>query len=121
MRPARLRFVLHHAVGAALSVILPLAAKGESTKERQALIFARVLSYELTLDERVGAAVGIAVVYRYDDALSEANAEDWYQGLTKLSSFTIMDRPVVAFKVPYEPGALQLTLDKEIDVLLVAD
>jgi len=121
MKSARLRFILRSAIGAALIVTLPSAVTGQSTKSRQAIILARALSYELTLEERMGDAVAIAVVYRRDDVASEANAEDWFQALAQLSSFTIKDQPIFALKVAYDPSALHAAVEKGVDVLLVAD
>ena len=43
---------------------------------RDASVIARVLSYELTLEERAGDSVGIGIVYRSDDPVSAGNADD---------------------------------------------
>jgi len=104
-----------------LLALFLIGAKGESTKKRQAVILGRVLSYELTLEDRAGEAVGIAVVYRRDDRVSEANADDWLQGLSELYSMRIKNRPVFAVKVPYSVGEMTSAIDKGADVLLVAD
>jgi hypothetical protein len=121
MRASVLRMYLQRAAGAGLIVLLLCAAKGESSKKRHATILARVLSYELTLEDRAGDTVGIAVVHHRDDAISEANADDWLQGLGELASVKVKDRPVFAIKVPYAIGELNAAIDKGVDVLLVAD
>ena len=112
---------LQSAVMALLIVLLSSGARGQSSKKRPAVILARVLSYELTLDDRIGEAVGIAVVYRRDDRASEANADDWLQGLAELSSTKIKNRLIFALKVPYSIDEMSGAIDKGADVLLVAD
>ena len=101
---------------------LLLVQTADASKNRNAAILARVLSFELSLDERVGPSVGVAVVYKPGDRLSEANADEWIQGLAELVAVKIKDRPLFAVKVPYTSGALLEAIDRQgIDVLLVAD
>ena len=115
------RSALQPALRAVLFVLLLTAAKGDSTKKRPAVILGRVLSYELTLEDRMGEAVGIAVVYRRDDPASEANADEWLEGLLELSSMKIKDRRVFAVKVPFSTSEMNAAVDKGADVLLVSD
>jgi hypothetical protein len=121
MGPSVFRSRLQPAAMAGLIMLFLTGAKGDSTKKRPAVILGRVLSYELTLEDRVGDSVGIAVVYRRDDQTSEANADDWIQGLAELSSVKVKDRRIFAFKVPYAVGEMGSAFDKGADVLLVAD
>jgi YfiR/HmsC-like len=121
---ASLESWLRRAVVAVALLVVPLlvGAAGEPSKNRHAAILARVLSYELTLEERVGDSIGVAVIYKRGDAASEANADDWLQGLAELSSVKIKDRPFFAVKVPYGISVLDAAITKDgIDVLLVAD
>jgi len=115
-----IRRYLGRAVSLVLIVGLLTGLSKESSKKRQVNILARVLSYELTLEERMGDRVGIAVVYRRDDPVSEASADDWMGGLAELASVKIKDRPVFAVKVPYEASQLNSAIDRGADVLLVA-
>jgi YfiR/HmsC-like len=95
---------------------------GESSKKRHAAVLARVLSYELTLEDRVGESIGFAVVYKSGDAASEANADDWLQALAELSSVKVKDRLLFAIEIPYGQTELSSAITKDgIDVLLVAD
>lgn len=97
------------------------AAAAEPAKAREAAILARVLSYELTLDERAGDAVGIAVVYKVGNAASEANAEAWYQGLMSLGAVRIKGRRFFVMKLAYDPKALAAAVEKEgVDVILLS-
>ena len=121
MGASAFRSALQRALRAALFVLLLTAAKGDSTKKRPAVILGRVLSYELTLEDRMGEAVGIAVVYRRDDPASEANADEWLEGLLELSSMKIKDRRVFALKVPFSTSEMSAAVDKGADVLLVSD
>ncbi len=109
---------------AASLFLWPLLAvhPAQASKNRNAAILARVLSFELSLDERVGPSVGVAVIYKRGDPASEANAEEWLQGLAELAAVRIKDRPFFAIKVVYAPDALRAAIDQGgIDVLLVAD
>jgi hypothetical protein len=97
-------------------------AVGDSPKARSAAVLARVLSYELTLEDRVGDSVGVAVIYKAGDAQSEANANEWYRALADLSSVKIKDRRFFAEKVAYDAGEIRNAIDKDgVDVLLVSD
>jgi hypothetical protein len=116
----RIRSHLGRVLGAVLIVGLLTGLSNESSKKKHASILARVLSYELTLEERVGDRVGIAVVYKRDDAVSQANADDWMRGLLELVSVKIKERPLFAVKVPFAAGDVNSAIDKGADVLLVA-
>jgi hypothetical protein len=96
-------------------------AAAEPVKAREAAILARVLSYELTLDERAGEAIGIAVVYKAGNAISEGNADSWYQALTSLGALRIKGRRVFVLKLAHDPKALAATVDREgVDVILAS-
>jgi hypothetical protein len=113
---------LRRLIGAAVLASLLTPATAEASKDRNAAILARVLSFELTLDERVGPSVGVAVIYKRGDPHSEANADEWFSALAGLSSVRIKDRPFFAIKIPYAPNELVSAIDKTgVDVLLVAD
>jgi hypothetical protein len=116
----KIRFYLGRALSVVLIAGFLTGLSKESSKKKHASILARVLSYELTLEERAGDRVGIAVVYKRDDAASEANADDWMQGLVELASVKIKDRPLFAVKVPFAPGEVNAAIDKGSDVLLIA-
>jgi YfiR/HmsC-like len=105
----------------ALFVALLSGARNEPSKSRHAAIVARVLGYELTLEERAGNSVEIAVVYRADDATSEANADDWLYALHELLPVNVKNRPLLASKVPYGINELKAAIDGGADMLLVAD
>jgi hypothetical protein len=121
MAGARHRFELRRLPGALLALISLTAAQPEAPKTREAAVLARVLSYELTLEERAGDAVGIAVVYKPGNAASEANAEAWYQAFVALSATRIKGRPFFAVKVAHESQALAAAIDRDgVDVLLAS-
>lgn len=106
---------------AALLVSCLLSGPAHASKSRNAAILARVLSFELTLDERVGASVGVAVIYKRGDPRSEANADEWLAALRSLSSVRIKDRPFSAVKVAYSVADLAAAIDAGADVLLASD
>jgi len=119
--PLRSRLVAWLLAAAVTAPILS-AAGAESSKKRNAAILARVLSYELTLDDRAGKSVGVAVVYKRGDPASERNASDWFDALNELSSVRIKDKPFFVLKVAYVPSDLVAAIDAQgVDVLLVAD
>lgn len=108
--------------GLALLVMLLASPAAQAAKGRSAAVLARVLSFELSLDERVGPSIGVAVVYRRGDPVSESNADDWIQAFAQLSSVRIKDRPLFAVKIAFAPTELVAQIDRQgIDVLLVAD
>ena len=105
-----------------LVVSVLAAAPAQAAKDRNAAILARVLSFELTLDERVGPSVGVAVIYKRGDAQSEANADEWLRAFRELSTVRIKDRPLFAVKVAYSPHELAWAIERQgVDVLLVSD
>jgi YfiR/HmsC-like len=110
-----------HFIVAAVLGVLVSAAHAESPRYRQAAILARVLSYELTLEERAGDSVGVAIVYRPGDPVSKANADDWLRGFQQIAPINVKSRPLVADMVTSEPGDLLAAIDKGADVLLVTD
>jgi hypothetical protein len=111
--------------GTVLGVLLLLAMQAlaaETTKRRHATILARALSYELTLSERVGPTVGVAVVYKPGNAQSEGSAADWLGAFDELSSVRIKDKSFFAIRVPNDGERLAQAIEKEgVDVLLVTD
>lgn len=111
---------LRRAVSLTLMVALLSAASGESSKQRTASILARVLSYELTLEDRVGESVGIAIVYQRENEASSTSADEWLKGFAELSTVKIKSKPLVALKVPYDTGELSAAIDRGVDVLWVA-
>jgi hypothetical protein len=99
-----------------------LAVRVEATKARNAAILARALSFELTLDERVGPTVTVAVIYKGGDRKSEANADEWIDAFRGLASVRIKDRPLSAIKLAYSSAAVASAIERDgADVLLVAD
>jgi hypothetical protein len=107
-------------LAAALAIATSAAADGGKTRE--AAVLARVLSYELTLEDRAGEAVGVAVVYKKGDLASEANADEWSKALNELSSVKIKERRFFTVKVAYEPNSLAAAIDNDgVDMLLAAD
>jgi hypothetical protein len=107
---------------AALFLSLLMGPGAVAAKTRNAAILARVLSYELTLDERVGPSVGVAVLYKRGDKVSEANADDWFQALSALASVKIKDRQFFAVKIPYSVNDVMDAIQvKGVDVLLISD
>jgi len=107
----------------AVSLLAAHALAADGGTGLHATILARVLSYELSLEERAGNDVGIAVVYKPGDAVSEASATAWMQALEELASeVQIKNRRVVAVRVPNDPDQLSRALDKYgIDVVLAAE
>lgn len=117
-----LRALVRRLVVAAVLVSVASASAAEASKKRQAAILARVLSYELTLDERSGSSVGVAVVYKPGNAASEANADDWLRAFEALSSLKIKDKPFFSLRVPYGASELAAAVERQgADVLLLAD
>ena len=88
---------------------------------RHASVIARVLSYELTLEERVGDSVGIGIVYRPGDPVSAGNADDWVRAFQDLAYVNVKGRPLVFDKVSSAQTDLYAAIDKGVDVLLVTD
>jgi hypothetical protein len=114
--------LVSRALFAALLLLAMQARATETTKRRQATILARAFSYELSLADRAGPTVGVAVVYKPGDAQSEANAADWLGAFDELSSVRIKDRSFFAIRVPNDGERLAQAIDKEgVDVLLVTD
>jgi hypothetical protein len=105
---------------ALLSLVLIAASEG-STKARHAAVLARVLSYELSLEERAGASVEIAIIYRPGDAASEANANEWMTALQGILPVNVVNRPLAASKVPFGTSEISAAIDRGADVLLAAD
>jgi hypothetical protein len=112
---------LRHFLAVTLLAVLVTGAHPESSKARHASILARVLSYELTLEERAGDSVEIAVVYRSDVPTSEANADDWLLALAELTGVKVKGRSLSSIKVPYGISELNAAIDRGADVLLVTD
>jgi hypothetical protein len=109
---------------AAMGLLAALLAAwpAQAAKARNAAILARALSYELTLEERVGPTVTIAVIYRRGTALSETNADEWMDAFRSLSTVRIKDRPLAAVRIPYSTAEIVSAIDNAgADVLLVAD
>jgi hypothetical protein len=105
-----------------LVVAWSFASHAQASKTRNAAILARALSFELTLDERVGSAVTIAVIYKGGDRRSEANADEWIDAFRAIASVRIKDRPLSAVKVAYTARDATNAIDHDgADVLLVAD
>ena len=109
-----------------LLVAVALAASrafaADAGVELHATILARVLSNELTLEERAGDDIGIAVVYRPGDGVSETSAGEWMKALDALSSVRIKAKRVFAIRVPNDPEQLARAVEKSgIDVVLAAE
>lgn len=107
----------------AMLVMMPWnVAAQESQKSRAAAVLARVLSYELTLEQRAGDEVGVMVVYKAGDAASEAIADQWHRALSELSSVKIKNRRFFALKVPYDASEVRALIEQRgVDVLLASD
>ena len=84
---------LHGVLVVALFGAAPSSFAAETSKQRHAAILARALSYELTLEQRAGPSVGIAVVYDPGNAASEANADEWLYAVKGLSLCTEIEGP----------------------------
>lgn len=110
-------------VGAALLAwVLPGSAAVSAPKQRHAAILARALSYELSLDERAGASVGVAIVYKPGHAASEKNANDWYAALSELTSLKIKDKPFFVVRTTHAQDDMAAAIERlGADVLLVTD
>jgi hypothetical protein len=104
-------------------IVTPWAAAAEDPdKTRAAAIFARVLSYELTLDQRAGDEVGVVVVYKRGDTASQATADEWLRALNQLSAVKIKNRRFFALKIAYDAVELRsLIQQRGVDVLLASD
>ena len=105
----------------AILCLLGMGAQDNPLKNRHAAILARVLSYELTLEERAGDSLGIAIVYDASNPGSIANADDWFRAFQDLVFVNVKGRPLVIDKVPYSPGDLSAAIDRGADMLLVTD
>jgi hypothetical protein len=107
---------------AALLAALLAAWPAQAAKTRNAAILARALSYELTLEERVGPTVTVAVIYKRGAPRSEANADEWMEAFRSLSATRIKDRPLTAVRIAYSTSDVVSAIDNGgADVLLVAD
>jgi hypothetical protein len=105
----------------ALMLLPPLAAE-DTTKSRSGAIFARVLSYELTLDQRVGENIGVVIVYKKGERASQAIADEWHRALSELSSVKIKNRSLFALTAAYDAAMLgRLIEERGADVLLASD
>jgi hypothetical protein len=119
---AILGLCIRRLLDAAVFMSLLMGSSAQASKTRNAAILARVLSFELTLDERVGPSVGVAVLYKRGDKVSEANAEDWFQALSAMSSVKIKNRPFFAVKTAYSASeVIQDIANKGVDVVLISD
>jgi YfiR/HmsC-like len=120
----KVRALAAHAQRFVMAAILCAFVSGadmESPRHRHAAILARIMSYELTLEERAGESVGIAIVYRPGDAVSKTNADDWQRAFQELAPINVKGRPLVADLVPSEPSELHAAIGKGADVLLVTE
>jgi hypothetical protein len=97
------------------------AAQIDAPKSRHTAILARILSYELTLEERAGDSVGVAVVYRAGDPQSRANADEWLRAFQEIGPINVKNRPLGVEVVPSEPSELHAAIGRGADVLLVAN
>jgi hypothetical protein len=112
-----------HLVRAGLCVLFMTAVAPEAAAEaptlRRATVVARALSYERTLEGRVGRTVGFAVVFK--PGAGDKCANDWMAAFGALSSVKIKDRPIFSVKVPYDLGKLKTSVDDGVDVFVVCD
>ena len=104
---------------AAVLCFFATGAQNETPKNRHAAILARILSYELTLEERVGDSLGVAIVHRPDDPVSTANADEWARAFRDLAFVNVKGRPLVVDMVGSAPSDLSAAIDKGADLLLV--
>lgn len=112
---------VHHLVIAAILCVFVMGAQGDTLKGRHAAILARILSYELTLEERVGDSLGIAIVCRLDDDESTNDADEWLRAFRDLAYVNVKGRPLVADKVGASASDVNAAIDKGADLLLVTE
>ena len=110
---------VRHLVIAAVLCLFATGAQNENSKSRHAAIIARILSYELTLEERIGESLAIAIVHRADDPVSTASADEWARAFRDLAFVNVKGRPLVVDVVESAPSDLHAAIDKGADVLLV--
>jgi len=121
MTPFKLRYWAMYLLGTTLFTP-SLTAAGESPKRQSALVLARVLSYEKTLDQRVGESVSVAVVYHRGNPASEANAGEWFTALNELASTKVKEKRFSPVKIPFGSAELAAAIDRDgIDVLFASD
>ncbi len=88
--------------------------------EREAAIVSRALTFERTLDARVGdRPIGIAVIHKAQDVASERCANEWREGFTSLANVKIQNRSVMLKGIPYSVEAIARARALGIDVFVV--
>jgi hypothetical protein len=117
---SRAAHVLRIAIAAMLAIFVS-GAQNETAKSRHAAILARILAYELSLEDRAGDSVGVVIVYLPGDPISKANADGWLQAFHDLAPINVAHRPLVVDAMPFAPTDLEAAIDRGADVLLAAD
>jgi hypothetical protein len=88
--------------------------------EREAAIVSRALTFERSLNERVGdRVIGIAVLHRSADAASERCAAEWQAGFAPLSGVKIQDRNLAFKSLSYSAEAIGSARASGIHVFVV--
>ncbi len=72
--------------------------------DRQAKLLLKVLSYDKTLQQRVGKQLSIGVLFDPDNAVSTAVARDGYTAFHQLRKFTVQGMKVTATMLAYRGG-----------------
>jgi hypothetical protein len=113
------RVLLAMAAAASLS-LTARHSSSTTTVERQAAIVARALSYEQTLDERVGKqALGIAVLYLQGHDGSERCAREWTDGFSRIANVQIRDRDIALKLLAYSAEGVRKARASSIHVFVV--
>jgi len=105
------------AVAALMS--LGVAALAEPS-ERTATVIIRALSYNRELSPHAEAVV-IALLYKKNNAASEADAEGWSKAFHKIEQVKLQGHSVVTVKLEFDDGLTSFLGGRGVDVLLVCD
>lgn len=105
----------------ALLLSVPHAA-ADAGDAKRATILVKAISFDLDLEDRVGDALVVAVVYKPGDAASQSVAASWARAFSQLGGLRVKKAPVRAIEVPFDAAAIDEVVQKQgVDVLLAAD
>jgi hypothetical protein len=87
---------------------------------QRAAILARVLSYERTLQDRIGPSLEIGVLFKQGDSDSERGAREWHGSLGLLADVKIKNNVLRSHVIAYDPQIVELINDIGIDAIVVS-
>ena len=95
----------------------PSLAKAAS--QRQAAIIARTLSYERSLDVRVGSSLIMLILYAENNSRSRADADAWKNGFDKLAGVKIDGRELAFATMAWQAGSRAFLDQSDVDVVVL--